>query len=104
VNVAARLEQICPPGDMLMSGAADDHLAGKIDTKYAGELQLKNMSRPIKAPLSGSTFVSSTASTSWDQQSPYCPSRISPTIRIKSIQRRHNRRHHHQLARFTELM
>ncbi|MBB3444030.1 adenylate/guanylate cyclase domain-containing protein [Rhizobium sp. BK379] len=50
VNVAARLEQICPPGDILMSGTAYDHLAGKIDTKinYAGEQHLKNISRPIK--------------------------------------------------------
>jgi len=69
VNVAARLEQICPPGDILMSGAAYDHLPGKIGTKieYAGEQQLKNISRPIKAyhvPLSGSPFVSSTAWTS----------------------------------------
>jgi len=67
VNVAARLEQICPPGDILMSGAAYDHLAGKIDAKidYAGEQQLKNISRPIKAyhvPLSGSTFASLAAS------------------------------------------
>lgn len=68
VNVAARLEQICPPGDILMSGTAYDHLAGKINTKinYAGEQHLKNISRPIKAyhvPLSGSTFVSLAAST-----------------------------------------
>ncbi|PWI49862.1 hypothetical protein B5K03_33840 [Rhizobium phaseoli] len=68
VNVAARLEQICPPGDVLISGAAYEHLAGKIDAtiEYAGEQQLKNISRPIKAyhvPLSGSTFVSPKALT-----------------------------------------
>ncbi|ARQ14462.1 adenylate cyclase protein (plasmid) [Rhizobium etli] len=68
VNVAARLEQICPPGDVLISGAAYEHLGGKIDAtiEYAGEQQLKNISRPIKAyhvPLSGSTFVSPKALT-----------------------------------------
>ncbi|PDS98088.1 adenylate/guanylate cyclase domain-containing protein [Rhizobium sp. S9] len=63
VNIAARLEQLCPPGDVLMSGSAYEHLAGKIDAtvEYVGEQHLKNISRPIKAyhlPLSGSQFIS----------------------------------------------
>ncbi|MEF0943077.1 adenylate/guanylate cyclase domain-containing protein [Rhizobium sp. BR 362] len=68
VNVAARLEQICPPGDILISGNAYEHIAGKIAAtiEYVGEQQLKNISRPIKAyhvPLSGSAFVSPRVST-----------------------------------------
>ena len=31
VNIAARLEQACPPGGVLISGTAYDHLQGKID-------------------------------------------------------------------------
>lgn len=62
VNVAARLEQLCPPGDVLISGSAHEQLAGKIDARfeYAGEQNLKNIARPIRAyhlPLTGSSFV-----------------------------------------------
>ncbi|MEK1875951.1 MAG: adenylate/guanylate cyclase domain-containing protein, partial [Rhizobium altiplani] len=44
VNVAARLEQLCQPGDLLISGAAYEQLAGKVDANfdYAGEQHLKN--------------------------------------------------------------
>ncbi|RDJ05568.1 adenylate/guanylate cyclase domain-containing protein [Rhizobium grahamii] len=50
INVAARLEQICPPGSVLITGSAYDQLLGKIDVdfEYAGEQQLKNISRPVK--------------------------------------------------------
>ena len=51
INIAARLEQLCPPGGVLISGAAHEHLAGKLDVRfdYAGEQQLKNIARPVKA-------------------------------------------------------
>ena len=51
INVAARLEQLCPPGSVLISGAAHEHLAGKLDVcfDYVGEQQLKNIARPVKA-------------------------------------------------------
>jgi adenylate cyclase len=50
VNVAARLEQICSPGGVLISGAAYDHLSGKLDChfEYVGEQRLKNIARPIR--------------------------------------------------------
>jgi adenylate cyclase len=50
VNVAARLEQICDPGGILISGTAYDHLQGKIDLpiESAGERRLKNIDRPIR--------------------------------------------------------
>ena len=50
VNVAARLEQLCEPGGVLISGAAYDHLHGKIahDLEFAGERQLKNILRPVR--------------------------------------------------------
>ena len=39
VNIAARLEQICEPGGVLISGTAYDHLQGKLDLplEFAGE-------------------------------------------------------------------
>jgi adenylate cyclase len=51
VNVAARLEQICPPGGILISGTTHDQLPGKLDChfEYAGEQRLKNIARPIRA-------------------------------------------------------
>ncbi|MDW5317036.1 adenylate/guanylate cyclase domain-containing protein [Rhizobium sp. PL01] len=51
VNIAARLEQLCPPGDVLISGFAYDHLVGKVDFQFqdAGAQHLKNIARPIKS-------------------------------------------------------
>jgi len=63
VNVAARLEQICEPGGVLISGTAYDQLQGKLDApiEFAGEQRVKNIERPIRtyrvqlgAPMSGS--------------------------------------------------
>jgi adenylate cyclase len=50
VNIAARLEQICEPGGVLVSGTAFDHLRGKIDLllEFAGERRVKNIDRPIR--------------------------------------------------------
>jgi adenylate cyclase len=51
VNVAARLEQACPPGGVLVAGAAYDQLIGKLDIRFedAGELRLRNIARPVRA-------------------------------------------------------
>jgi TolB-like protein/class 3 adenylate cyclase len=50
VNVAARLEQICEPGGILISGTAYDHLQGKVDLPigFVGEQRVKNINRPIR--------------------------------------------------------
>jgi adenylate cyclase len=50
VNVAARLEQMCDPGGVVVSGTAYDQLHGKLDLPldFAGERQLKNIARPIR--------------------------------------------------------
>ncbi|PBC08204.1 adenylate/guanylate cyclase domain-containing protein [Mesorhizobium sp. WSM3859] len=49
VNVAARLEQLCPPGGLLVAAAAYDQLQGKLDVTFddAGEQQVKNIARPV---------------------------------------------------------
>lgn len=51
VNVAARLEQACTPGGVLISGPVYDQLPGKLDVRFesAGEMRLKNIARPIRA-------------------------------------------------------
>jgi TolB-like protein/Flp pilus assembly protein TadD/rhodanese-related sulfurtransferase len=50
VNVAARLEQLCEPGGILISGTAYDQLQGKIGLAldYRGEQQVKNIARPVR--------------------------------------------------------
>ena len=50
VNVAARLEQLCEPGGVLISGTAYDHLKGKLDIvlEPRGTQRLKNISEPVR--------------------------------------------------------
>jgi class 3 adenylate cyclase/TolB-like protein/tetratricopeptide (TPR) repeat protein len=50
VNVAARLEQICKPGGILISGTAFDQLQGKLGLPldFTGEQQVKNINRSVR--------------------------------------------------------
>ena len=50
VIVAARLEQLCEPGGVLVSGTAFDQLQGKLAhaVDFVGEQQLKNLARPVR--------------------------------------------------------
>ncbi|MEM7188582.1 MAG: adenylate/guanylate cyclase domain-containing protein [Pseudomonadota bacterium] len=51
VNIAARLEGLAPPGGVIVSGTAYDHLKTNIDVGYVdlGEQQVKNIATPIRA-------------------------------------------------------
>jgi TolB-like protein/class 3 adenylate cyclase len=50
VNIAARLESVCEPGGVLISGAAYDHVRGRIEADFVdfGEKDLKNIARPVR--------------------------------------------------------
>jgi TolB-like protein/class 3 adenylate cyclase len=50
VNIAARLEGLCQPGGVLISGTAYDHVRGKIDVHFVdlGDQDLKNVVRPVR--------------------------------------------------------
>ena len=50
VNIAARLEGLCEPGGVLISGTAYDHVRGKIDAHFVdlGDKDLKNIARPVR--------------------------------------------------------
>ena len=50
VNIAARLEGIAEPGGIFISGAAYDHVRGRIDAHFVdlGEKDLKNIARPVR--------------------------------------------------------
>jgi adenylate cyclase len=51
INVAARLEALCEPGGVLISGSAHEHVLGRVRADFidVGERQLKNIARPIRA-------------------------------------------------------
>src|SRR5207247_3008181 len=51
VNVAARLEGISEPGAICISDAAYQQVRDKLDVNFedAGEQQLKNIARPVRA-------------------------------------------------------
>ena len=50
VNIAARLEGLCEPGGVMISGAAYEHTRGRIEAEFVdlGEKSLKNIARPVR--------------------------------------------------------
>jgi TolB-like protein/cytochrome c-type biogenesis protein CcmH/NrfG len=50
VNIAARLESVCQPGCVYVSGRVHEEIAGKIDLAFdnLGEKTLKNLPRPVR--------------------------------------------------------
>ena len=56
VNIAARLEGICEPSGVLISGAAFDNVRGRIDADFVdlGEKDFKNIARPVRVSRLGS--------------------------------------------------
>ena len=50
VNVAARLEGLCEPGGVYISGTVHDHVEGKLAALFEnlGEKTVKNMARPVR--------------------------------------------------------
>lgn len=50
VNIAARLEQLADPGGIAVSGAAHDHLRGKLGCGFEdlGDQRVKNIERPVR--------------------------------------------------------
>lgn len=51
VNVAARLEGLCQPGEVYISGTVHDHVAGKLYARFEdlGDQSVKNITRPVRA-------------------------------------------------------
>ena len=50
VNVAARLEGLCEPGAVYVSGTVHDHVEGKLAAVFddLGEQMVKNIARPVR--------------------------------------------------------
>ena len=51
VNIAARLEGVCEPGGVMISGSVFEHVRGRVDARFIdlGEQDLKNIARPVRA-------------------------------------------------------
>jgi adenylate cyclase len=51
VNIAARLEGVCEPGGVCLSGAAYEHVRNRLKEPFVdlGEKALKNIARPVRA-------------------------------------------------------
>jgi adenylate cyclase len=71
VNIAARLEGMCEPGGVLISGTAFDHVQSKIEATFVdlGEKDLKNIARPVRAYR----VMSDSAAASTDSSAPRKP-------------------------------
>ena len=56
VNVATRLEGLCEPGEVYVSGTVHDHVLGKLDAEFddLGEKSVKNIATPIRVFKVGS--------------------------------------------------
>src|SRR5579862_3405342 len=78
VNIAARLEGICEPGGVCISGSAYDHVRGRIEAEFVdlGDKALKNIARPVRAYALG---VSNTASAK--VLTPPAPATLAPQKR-----------------------
>ena len=82
VNIAARLEGICEPGGVLISGTAFDHVRGKIDADFAdlGEKTLKNIARPVRAFALKTAAESAAPATSAAAPNAQGPPRLSMVV------------------------
>jgi adenylate cyclase len=78
VNVAARLEGLCEPGEVYVSGTVYDQVVGKLaaDLENLGERKVKNVAKPVRvyrARLGSATSAKAKSSTA--------PVRTGPTER-----------------------
>ena len=111
VNIAVRLEGLCEPGGVLISGAARERIRGRIDAEFVdlGEKALKNIARPVRvyalatgssgAPAPASEAQSEAALPQRAQNSPrraslssFCRSLTSEATQIRNISSTGSRR------------
>ncbi len=82
VNIAARLEGICEPGGVFISGVAYEQVRGRVEARFLdlGKKDLKNIARPVRvyAIGTGSEGPNSAPSASWPNEQ--WPSRLSIVV------------------------
>ena len=72
VNIAARLEGICEPGGVLISGSVYEHVRGRVEASFVdlGERDLKNIARPVRlyrVAIDHPTTANAAAAKPWRQ-------------------------------------
>jgi TolB-like protein/class 3 adenylate cyclase len=82
VNIAARLEALCEPGGVLISGTAYDHVRGKIAADFVdvGEKALKNIAQPVRVYAVETGSGSAAPSASASELSKQGPPRLSMVV------------------------
>jgi hypothetical protein len=82
VNVAARLEGLCGPGEIYVSGAVRDQVQGKLTASFddLGEQALKNISRPTRVYRVGSGPTGVAVEPDEPTTAPALPSRPSVAV------------------------
>ena len=82
IDVAARLEGICDPGDICISAKVYEEIKGRFEGKYKdiGEQNLKNIAVPVRA------YKISIAGTAQRKPQPVAPSSLRlPSLRLPSL-------------------
>jgi TolB-like protein/class 3 adenylate cyclase len=82
VNIVARLEGICEPGGVLISGTAYNHVRGRIDADFVdlGEKDLKNIARPVRVYAVTPPFQSPAPAPSASASKTQGPRRLSMVV------------------------
>ncbi len=82
VNIAARLEGICEPGGVCLSGAAYEQVRDKVKGSFAdlGEKALKNIARPVRAYAVANGSVGDTQAHTASKSEKFGPPRLSIVV------------------------
>jgi TolB-like protein/class 3 adenylate cyclase len=82
VNIAARLEGICEPGGVFISGAAYEHVRGRVAARFLdlGEKDLKNIARPVRVYAIGTGSEGPASAPSASRPNKQEPPRLSIVV------------------------
>jgi TolB-like protein/class 3 adenylate cyclase len=82
VNIAARLEGICEPGGVLISGTAYDHVRGRVEADFVdlGERRLKNIAQPVRVYAVATGSQSAAPAPSFSELNQRTPPRLSIVV------------------------
>jgi TolB-like protein/class 3 adenylate cyclase len=82
VNIAARLEGICEPGGVLISGTAYDHVRGRVEADFVdlGERRLKNIAQPVRVYAVATGSRSAASAPSFSELNQRTPPRLSIVV------------------------
>jgi TolB-like protein/class 3 adenylate cyclase len=82
VNIAARLEAASPVGGICVSRSVRDHMHGRLSLTFAslGQLNLKNISRPVEAYIVGISETAAASAPPPQVSKPNQPPRLSLVV------------------------